>query len=104
MDPNFYIFHLDQVLSKWIRPCVMTVFVGWMCASVAMGSWVTIGLDQQISMPHDSYVIDYFNNLTKIRVGAPVYFVIKEGADYTKTSTQNAICGGAGCPEKSLVG
>ena len=82
----------------------MTVFVGWMCASVAMGSWVTIGLDQQISMPHDSYVIDYFNNLTKIRVGAPVYFVIKEGADYTKTSTQNAICGGAGCPEKSLVG
>ena len=82
----------------------MTVFVGWMCASVAMGSWVTIGLDQQISMPHDSYVIDYFNALTKIRVGAPVYFVIKDGVDYTDTNTQNAICGAAGCPENTLMG
>jgi len=68
-----------------------------------MGSWVTIGLDQQISMPHDSYVIDYFNNLTKIRVGAPVYFVVKDGVDYTSAESQNAICGGAGCPEKSLI-
>jgi len=99
----FKSIYAPWVLSEWIRPCVMTIFVGWMCASVAMGSWVTIGLDQQISMPHDSYVIDYFNNLTKIRVGAPVYFVVKDGVDYTELSSQNAVCGGAGCPEMSLI-
>jgi len=99
----FKCIYAPWILSEWIRPCVMTVFVGWMCASVAMGSWVTIGLDQQISMPHDSYVIDYFNALTKIRVGAPVYFVVREGADYQKTETQNVLCGGAGCPENSLI-
>ena len=55
-------------------------------------------------MPHDSYVTDYFNTLTKIRVGAPVYFVVRDGADYQKTETQNVLCGGAGCPENSLIG
>jgi len=99
----FKCIYAPWILSEWIRPCVMTIFVGWMCASVAMGSWVTIGLDQQISMPHDSYVIDYFNALTKIRVGAPVYFVVKDGVDYTKSTSQNVLCGGAGCPENSLI-
>lgn len=98
------------VLSEWVRPCAITVFVGWMCASVAMASMVTIGLDQQISMPHDSYVIDYFNALAKIHVGAPVYFVVKAGVegkpgfDYSKKSYQDLICGGNGCPETSLIG
>lgn len=99
----FKSIYAPWLLSDWIRPCVMTIFVGWTCASVAMGSWVTVGLDQQLSMPVDSYVIDYFNNLTKIRVGAPVYFVVKDGVDYTDTKTQNVICGGAGCLEKSLI-
>jgi len=99
----FKVFYAPTILSEWVRPVVMTVFVGWACASVAMGSWVKIGLDQQISMPHDSYVIDYFNALTKIRVGAPVYFVVKEGVDYTDTDQQNVICGGSGCPEMSLM-
>ena len=82
----------------------MTIFVGWMCASAAMGTWVTVGLDQQLSMPHDSYVIDYFNALAKIRVGAPVYFVVKHGPDYTDRETQNLLCGGSGCREDSLIG
>ena len=37
-----------------------------------------IGLDQKLSMPEDSYLIDYFETMSEsLEVGAPVYFVIK---------------------------
>ena len=52
---------------------------------------VEIGLDQELSMPEDSFVIHYFQALTKVKVGAPVYFVVtaKDGApDYSNASTQ----------------
>ena len=45
----------------------------------------------------------YFNEtFTYLHTGAPVYFVIKEGYDYTNDSNQNAICSGAGCRQDSL--
>ena len=53
---------------------------------------VEIGLDQELSMPEDSFVIDYFKALTKVKVGAPVYFVVtraEDGApDYSDVETQ----------------
>ena len=53
----------------------------------------------------DSYVLNYFGNLSEyLHVGPPVYFVVKEGHNYTSIPGQNAICGGSGCPQNSLVG
>ena len=61
---------------------------------------VGIGLDQSLSMPEDSYVLQYFNNLsTYLSVGAPVYFVVRDGHDYSSYKGQNDICGVAGCPQ-----
>ena len=42
---------------------------------------VEVGLDQELSMPEDSFVIDYFKALTKVKVGAPVYFVVTRAED-----------------------
>ena len=45
----------------------------------------------------------YFNEtFTYLHTGAPVYFVIKDGYDYTNETKQNAICSGAGCSPTSL--
>ncbi|GFO29709.1 niemann-pick c1 protein [Plakobranchus ocellatus] len=53
---------------------------------------------------NDSYVLNYFNNLNEyLSVGAPVYFVVKDGYDYSSYSSQNHICGVAGCTADSLV-
>jgi Niemann-Pick C1 protein len=53
----------------------------------------------------DSYVLDYFSNLTAyLSVGAPVYLVVKGGYRYDTPAQQNGICGGNGCPEDSLLG
>ena len=39
---------------------------------------IDIGLDQKLSMPEDSYLIDYFETMSEsLEVGAPVYFVVK---------------------------
>ena len=64
---------------------------------------IDIGLDQKLSMPEDSYLIDHFETMSSsLEVGAPVYFVVKGGIDYSTTDIQNMMCGGAGCDPNSL--
>ncbi|XP_072296982.1 NPC intracellular cholesterol transporter 1 [Eucyclogobius newberryi] len=92
------------VLSEWVRPIVVAVFVGMLSFSVAVVNKVEVGLDQKLSMPDDSYVLDYFKNLSEyLHTGAPVYFVVEDGLDYRSLEGQNAVCGGVGCNNDSLV-
>ncbi|XP_059177253.1 NPC intracellular cholesterol transporter 1-like isoform X2 [Physella acuta] len=97
-------YYSHFLMKEWVRPIVMIVFVGWFCASAAMTSKVGIGLDQSLSMPKDSYVLNYFHNLSRyLSVGAPVYFVVESGIDYSTYQGQNDVCGISGCPQDSLV-
>ena len=83
----------------------MIFFVGLTCASIAVTPQLDVGLDQRLSMPGDSYVLDYFNKMYEyLNVGPPVYFVVEGGHNYTTTEGQNMICGGKGCPENSVLG
>jgi len=93
------------VLHKYVRLLVLYVFIGAACFSGAVLHKVEIGLDQTLSMPSDSYVLDYFDYLNKyLSTGAPVYFVVKEGQDYSSgVDGANQICGGVGCNNDSLV-
>ena len=77
-----------------------------------------IGLSQSIALPKDSYLQDYFDDISKyLRTGPPVYFVIKGGYDYTNKTNQNKvqlhcglqylmyrvqICSSAGCNNDSI--
>ena len=55
-------------------------------------------------MPSDSYVLDYFDYMAKyLSTGAPVYFVVEEGQNYSSVDGSNQVCGGAGCNQNSLV-
>ncbi|XP_063075415.1 NPC intracellular cholesterol transporter 1 [Engraulis encrasicolus] len=92
------------VLKEWVRPLVVALFVGILSFSIASVNKVEVGLDQTLSMPDDSFVLDYFGNLTKyLHTGAPVYFVVEEGYDYRTSEGQNQVCGGVGCNNDSLV-
>lgn len=52
----------------------------------------------------DSYVLDYFKNLSMyLHTGPPVYFVVEDGLNYSSWEGQNAVCGGVGCNNDSLV-
>ncbi|XP_023671417.1 NPC intracellular cholesterol transporter 1 [Paramormyrops kingsleyae] len=92
------------ILKDWVRPIVVSVFVGMLSFSIAVINKVDIGLDQKLSMPDDSYMLHYFTNLSAyLHTGAPVYFVVEDGHDYRTLEGQNAICGGVGCNNDSLI-
>ncbi|XP_029561154.1 NPC intracellular cholesterol transporter 1 [Salmo trutta] len=92
------------ILKEWVRPIVVAVFVGLLSFSIAVTNKVEIGLDQKLSMPDDSYVLDYFKNLsTYLHTGPPVYFVVEDGHDYLSLEGQNSVCGGVGCNNNSLI-
>ncbi|KAL0966255.1 hypothetical protein UPYG_G00293020 [Umbra pygmaea] len=92
------------LLSEWVRPIVVSVFVGMLSFSIAVTNKVQIGLDQKLSMPDDSYVLDYFQNMSEyLHTGPPVYFVVEDGHDYLSLEGQNSVCGGVGCNNDSLV-
>ena len=53
-------------------------FFGLLCWCVFLTANMTIGLDQDLSVPLDSYVLEYFNYMELyLGVGVPVYFVTK---------------------------
>jgi Niemann-Pick C1 protein len=60
---------------------------------------------EQFCIFQDSYVLNYFDAMDHyLRVGAPVYFVVQSGHDYTTEWGQNQICDSQGCPEQSVLG
>lgn len=92
------------LLSQWVRPIVVVVFGGWLCSSIAVLPKLSVGLDQQLSMPDDSYLQKYFAYLGEyLSVGPPVYFVLQGKLDFTNVSQQNEICGTVDCNIDSLA-
>ena len=73
-------YYAPFIMNDYVRPMVIFTFVTWLAASIALIPYVKIGLEQNITMAKDSYMIDYFASLKQyFAVGPPVYFVIKPG-------------------------
>ncbi|XP_011312256.1 Niemann-Pick C1 protein isoform X2 [Fopius arisanus] len=99
----FKLAYVPFLLHKWVRAGVMVIFFGWLCTSIAVVPHIEIGLDQELSMPEDSFVLKYFKSLNEyLSIGPPMYFVVKEGLNYSDTRTQNLVCGGQWCNSDSL--
>ena len=57
MFKNFYV---PLVMQPAARATVIVAFLGWLCASLAVVPYVEVGLDREISMPEDSYMMKVF--------------------------------------------
>lgn len=99
----FKAIYVPFIMKKMIRITVMVVFFGWLCSSIAVAPHIDVGLDQELSMPEDSFVLKYFRSLQSyLSIGPPMYFVVKGGLNYSSTQHQNLICGGQYCSPDSL--
>ncbi|XP_029162853.1 NPC intracellular cholesterol transporter 1 isoform X4 [Nylanderia fulva] len=99
----FKVAYVPLLLQKWVRATVMIVFFGWLCSSIAVIPHIEIGLDQELSMPEDSFVLKYFKFLNNyLSIGPPMYFVVKDGLNYSDTRVQNLVCGGQYCNSDSV--
>ncbi|KAL0822002.1 hypothetical protein ABMA28_005387 [Loxostege sticticalis] len=96
--------YVPFLMKREVRASVMIIFFAWLCSSVAVAPHIEIGLDQELSMPHDSFQLKYFQHLNKyLNIGPPVYFVVTEGLNYSDTDTQNMICGTRYCRDDSVM-
>jgi Niemann-Pick C1 protein len=95
----------SKFIIKWrVKIVVVIIFMLTTSLSGILIPKVEVGLDQELSLPVDSYVYDYLlavNNL--LRIGPPVYFVLKSGLNFTDMDHQNAVCGGRLCNDTSLI-
>lgn len=95
------------MLKCFFRAVKLTVLVFFTiitCLSLMVIPSIELGLDQELSMPTNSHVVKYFRYMTDLlSMGAPVYWVLSPGLNYTKREHQNLICGGVDCNNNSLA-
>jgi Niemann-Pick C1 protein len=97
-------YYAPSLMHDFIRPAVLVFFSLLFCISITLVPQVSVGLDQKLSMPKDSYVLNYFEAMEKyLSVGVPVYFVVKDGHNYASINGQNSICSTSGCNPDSLL-
>lgn len=96
--------YAPTLLGKKTKVIIITVFLGFFTAGLALLPKVELGLDQRIALPSDSYLIQYFNDLYDyFDVGPPVYFVTRE-LNVTQRGHQQELCGRfTTCDEFSLA-
>ncbi|CAG9135892.1 unnamed protein product [Plutella xylostella] len=95
----------SKSIVNWrVKIIVVIIFVAIVSVSVMLIPQLEIGLDQQLSLPKDSYVYKYLESVNYLfKLGPPVFFVLKSGLNFTNTEHQNAICGGRNCFDDSLI-
>lgn len=63
----FKVLYVPLLMKTSVRAAVMVVFFGWLCTSIAVIPDIEIGLDQELSMSEDSYVLKYFKVIAHIK-------------------------------------
>uniref|UniRef100_A0A2S2R9A3 Niemann-Pick C1 protein n=1 Tax=Sipha flava TaxID=143950 RepID=A0A2S2R9A3_9HEMI len=96
--------YVPMLMNKFVRPLVILVFTAWLCASIAVIPKIDIGLDVELTMTDDSYVLKYFKFMKRhFSTGPPVYFVVTDGLNLTDKFDQNLLCGGVNCDSYSVT-
>ncbi|XP_058581652.1 NPC1-like intracellular cholesterol transporter 1 isoform X1 [Neofelis nebulosa] len=96
--------YVPLLLHQITRVVVLLLFTGLFGAGLYLMCQASVGLDQELALPKDSYLLDYFLFLNRyFEVGAPVYFVTTGGYNFSSEAGMNAICSSAGCDSFSLT-
>ena len=93
------------ILSLWgVKLVVISVFVAFALASIALCTRIEPGLEQKIVLPRDSYLQGYFNNVSEyLRIGPPLYFVVKNYNYSSESRHTNQLCSISQCNSDSLL-
>ncbi|XP_042511025.1 NPC intracellular cholesterol transporter 1-like isoform X2 [Macadamia integrifolia] len=97
-------FHAPILGLRGVKIVVICVFFGLTLASIALCTRVETGLEQKIVLPRDSYLQGYFNNISDyLRVGPPLYFVVKNYNYSSYSRHTNQLCSISQCDSNSLL-
>ncbi|XP_022769376.1 Niemann-Pick C1 protein-like isoform X3 [Durio zibethinus] len=93
------------ILNLWgVKIIVVSAFVAFSLASIALSTRIEPGLEQKIVLPQDSYLQGYFNNVSEyLRIGPPLYFVVKNYNYSSESIDTNQLCSISQCSSDSLL-
>lgn len=96
--------YAPMLLDRKVKVAVVVIFLGIFTAGVSLIPKVSLGLDQRVAIPDDSYLIQYFNDLYDyFDSGPPVYFVTRE-LNVTEREHQQQLCARfTSCKQESLT-
>ncbi|XP_074837673.1 NPC1-like intracellular cholesterol transporter 1 [Carettochelys insculpta] len=104
LRPFMLRLYTPVLLNGVVRALVMVLFLFLFCAGLYLALQVPVGLDQQLAMPKDSYMVKYFQYLNQyLMVGLPTYFVTTGGYNFSTAAGMDGICSSAGCRNDSLT-
>ncbi|XP_053125741.1 NPC1-like intracellular cholesterol transporter 1 [Hemicordylus capensis] len=97
-------FYAPVLLHRVTRFLVVLIFIFMFCAGLFLTLQVQVGLEQELSVPKDSYMLQYFQYLKEyFMVGAPTYFVTTGGYNFSTVEGMDGVCSSAGCDGDSLT-
>ncbi|KAJ9091444.1 hypothetical protein QFC20_007634 [Naganishia adeliensis] len=86
-------YYAPNLLRREVKQLVLVVFGGLFVTALVGIQRISLGLDQRLAFPSDSYLVDYFDALdTYLDVGPPVYFVVQD-SDINSRHGQQQLCG-----------
>ncbi|XP_047170298.1 LOW QUALITY PROTEIN: NPC intracellular cholesterol transporter 1 [Vigna umbellata] len=96
--------HAPFLGLRVVKILVIAIFLGFTLASIALCTRIEPGLEQQIALPRDSYLQGYFSNISEyLRVGPPLYFVVKDYNYSLESKHTNQLCSISHCDSNSLL-
>ncbi|PPD98412.1 hypothetical protein GOBAR_DD04540 [Gossypium barbadense] len=96
--------HAPFLGLRGVKVVVVAVFVAFALASIALSTRIDSGLEQQIVLPRDSYLQGYFTNISEyLRIGPPLYFVVKDYNYSLESRDTNKLCSINRCDSNSLL-
>ncbi|EFA84746.1 Niemann-Pick C type protein [Heterostelium album PN500] len=100
----FKTYYAPFLMHPVVKVVSLLFFVGLLLTGITYALQLELGLEQQVALPRDSYLQNYFDQLAdKLEVGPPFYIVVKEGFNYTSIQEQNQLCSVGGCNNNSIV-
>ncbi|KAL8174111.1 UNVERIFIED_CONTAM: hypothetical protein K2H54_038487 [Gekko kuhli] len=97
-------FYVPVLLNSIVRMLVMVLFIFMFCMGIFLMFNIQVGLDQELSVPEDSYMLTYFQYLNQyFMVGVPTYFVTTGGYNFSSYDGMNGVCSSTGCDNNSMT-
>ncbi|KAF2485467.1 NCR1, Niemann-pick type C [Neohortaea acidophila] len=96
-------YYAPAILGNRTRVAIVTVFLGFFAAGIALLPDLKLGLDQRIAVPSSSYLVKYFDDLYDyFGAGPPVYFVTRNVNATARTHQQELCAKELGCNRLSV--
>eukprot|EP00879_Flechtneria_rotunda_P012269 GHRR01012815.1.p1 GENE.GHRR01012815.1~~GHRR01012815.1.p1 ORF type:complete len:1130 (+),score=344.72 GHRR01012815.1:967-4356(+) len=95
--------HAPLLMNPLVQLVVVAVFITGLFVAAALIPRLSVGLDQAVALPRDSYLQTYYRDvMSYLRVGPPLFLVV-EGVNVSAAAPDiNKLCSVAGCNQDSL--